>query len=988
MKKYQFTDEQRALMENLRAPLAVYQFIDKRVTTLILSAGFCRIFGYEDRARAYYDMDHNMYKDAHPDDAARIADAAFRFAAEGGEYNVVYRTRSRDGKGYNVVHAQGEHVFTDDGTRLAYVWYTDEGAFVPDGDERDGALRFNCGADAEESARGSRYDTLTGLPDMTYFFTLSESERDLILADGGKPAMLYIDLNGMKYYNLKYGLAEGNALLYAFARLLAIYFGNENCSRFNKDHFAAITTAEELERRLGQLFEDSRELNGGRSLSVRVGVYRMAADDGVSIACDRAKLACDNLRNIYVSCAKDFDESMQEDAERKRYIIDNLDRALAERWIKVFYQPIVRAVNGHVCDEEALARWDDPGKGMLSPAEFIPILENTRLIYKLDLYVLDRVLEKLRAQKEAGLSLVPQSLNLSRADFEVCDIVEEIRRRVDESGVGRGMVTIEITESIVGGDPDFMREQVRRFRSLGFAVWMDDFGSGYSSLDVLQSLRFDLIKFDMSFLRKSDGSERSGVILTELTKMATALGIDTVCEGVETEEQLRFLREIGCSKLQGYYFSKPVPMDDALAGRGADAKLAFENPAESAYYETIGRTDLYDLSVLAGEDRDAFRNVFDALPVALLEIRDDQAYWLRSNRACRELVQQRFGMEVHEGEPLAYQTFSHTSYVRELLRRCTRGEGFALMEERLDDKTTLHTFARYIAQNPVTGATAVAFGILSVSESDGATYADIARALAADYFDLFYVDLDTEKYIAYSSDVGEEELAAERHGESFFASARRDARKLLHPDDCDAFVARFTKENVVRALDTEGVFKTSYRLLRGEKAEYVHMKATRMRAGGNHIIIGVNSIDAQMRQKEDMERMMRDQVAYARISALMGEFLCLYIIDPETERYSEYSASADFKSLGLAREGEEFFASAREYGRRIVYPDDLALYLERFTRENVMGEIKRKGRFAMDHRLLIGGAPRHIALYAALSTESDGEKLLVGMRFTDRPDRD
>ena len=239
----------------------------------------------------------------------------------------------------------------------------------------------------------------------------------------------------------------------------------------------------------------------------------------------------------------------------------NIDRAIQEKWIRVYYQPIVSAKDGKVCDEEALARWIDPTEGFLSPADFIPFLESAGLIYKLDLFVLEEALEKIRRRQEAGLEVVPQSINLSRSDFEGRDIVEEIRRRVDAAGVGHDMITVEITESIIGSNFEYMNEQVKRFRENGFAVWMDDFGSGYSSLDVLQSIEFDLIKFDMSFMRKLDQGENGKIILTELMRMASKLKLDTVCEGVEKEEHVSFLREIGCSKLQGYYFGKPAPYE-------------------------------------------------------------------------------------------------------------------------------------------------------------------------------------------------------------------------------------------------------------------------------------------------------------------------------------------------------------------------------------------------------------------------------------------
>ena len=213
---------------------------------------------------------------------------------------------------------------------------------------------------------------------------------------------------------------------------------------------------------------------------------------------------------------------------------------------------------------------------MLPPSKFIPVLEEARLIYKLDLYVLDRVLEKMLAQKEAGLELVPQSLNLSRSDFDSCDIVEEICRRIDAAGIPRKMLSIEITESIVGSDFDFMKEQILRFKDLGFPVWMDDFGSGYSSLDVLQEIRFDLIKLDMRFLKRFHEGDESRIIITELVRMASGLGMEIIAEGVETKEQVDFLKEIGCTKLQGFYYGKAISFEELLERNRKGIQIGFE----------------------------------------------------------------------------------------------------------------------------------------------------------------------------------------------------------------------------------------------------------------------------------------------------------------------------------------------------------------------------------------------------------------------------
>ena len=313
------------------------------------------------------------------------------------------------------------------------------------------------------------------------------------------------------------------------------------------DIFSVLTDSAGIEAKLNDIFLEFSQIDKLGNMSVRAGiVIDNEPERELSSLCDYAKYACDVNRGAFLSCFKYFDESMLANMEKRRYIIDNLDRALREKWIKVYYQPIVRTANGRVSDEEALARWIDPVKGYMVPSDFIPTLESVKLIYKLDLYVVEEVLRKIKIQAEKGLEVVPISINFSRTDFDACDLVEEIRKRVDDAGVSREKITIEITESVVGSELDFIKEQVERFQNLGFKVWMDDFGSGYSSLDVLQSIRFDLIKFDMRFMQRFDDGDESKIILTELMKMAIALGVDTLTEGVERQDQLEFLKEVGC----------------------------------------------------------------------------------------------------------------------------------------------------------------------------------------------------------------------------------------------------------------------------------------------------------------------------------------------------------------------------------------------------------------------------------------------------------
>ena len=989
MSRYRFAPEVKGHMEASPVPFAVYQFIDKRVVTLVLSAGFCELFGFDDRAEAYYMMDNDMYHSAHPDDEARIADAAFRFATEGGEYNVVYRTRVNGSADYTVIHAQGKHVYTDTGVRLAYIWYTGEGVYRDEDVPGQGALDRSFSQVLREGGlvRQIHYDTITGLPNMTYFFELADAGIKNLLMSGRQPAILFIDLCGMKAFNSKWGFSEGDRLIRAFGHLLADRFSNESSARFGQDHFAVFTSAEGLEDRLHGLFDACKALNDGRNLPVRVGIY-LVADESIEVgsACDRAKMACDAERKAAQSVFNYFDERLFDEGERRQYIIDNLDRALAQRWIKVYYQPIIRAANGRVCDEEALSRWIDPVKGFLSPADFIPALEESRLIYKLDLYVLDRILEKMMRQAEAGLHVVPISLNLSRSDFDSCDIVEEIRRRVDAAGIPREKLTIEITESVVGGDFDFMKAQVERFQRLGFKVWMDDFGSGYSTLDVLQSIHFDLIKFDMRFMQQFDSGEDTRIILTELVKMAMGLGVETVCEGVERGEQAEFLREIGCTKLQGFYYCKPISENEILRRYETGTQIGFENPAESDYYAVVGGINLYDMAVLASEDDESLRRYFDTIPMAILEVKGMTAKYIRCNRSYRDFTKRVFDMDFSEGEyDYSGMPEGPGSAFMSAVMRCSRDGSRVIIDERVGDRTTVHAFIRRIAVNPVTGAAAVAAAVMAVVEDDGSgtTYAHIARALAADYINLYYVDLETEAFTEYTSDARSEDLAVERHGEAFFATSHRDAGQYLYKEDRAHFIESFTKENVVKSLDANGNFMLTYRLLLDGTPTYVNMKAVRMQGDRRHIIVGVSNVDAQMRQKEALARIQAEQATYSRVNALTGGYICIYTVDPVTDHFMEYSATREYEGLGIAKEGDDFFAQSRKESVRVIVPEDVEKFQTLMTKANVLEEIDKRGFFSMQYRMLMDGEERYIGLKAALVEERDGPQLIIGVNNID-----
>lgn len=713
-----------------------------------------------------------------------------------------------------------------------------------DKDRRDRLrLRRSDGQIRESNIiRDINYDHLTGLPSMTNFFKLAEAGRRRMHDEGIPSALVRVNLNGLRSYNKKYGYAEGDVLLKELAAILSGQFSEESCSRFGQDDFAVFAEETDLEKKIKKVFKKMRTANAGKTLPVRVGIYPDSMGFvETAIACDRAKYACDRSRDDFHSYINYYDQKMLQEEINRQYVVENIDRALEENWITAFYQPIVRTTSRKVCDEEALARWIDPVKGMMSPADFIPILEDTKLIYKVDLHMVDIILERIKRQRSAGMDVVPISVNLSRTDFEMCDIVEEICRRVDAAGVERNLITIEITESVVGSNFDFMKVQVGRFQKLGFEVWMDDFGSGYSSLDLLQELQFDLIKFDMRFMRQFENSPKSRVILTELMRMAASLNIETVTEGVETAEQVGFLSEIGCNKMQGYHFCKPISEEEIFERYKNGKQIGFENPAETQYHKFISSINLYDLGAVSNEESESSRHYFDTTPMAVVESDGKNFNMKRSNRSFR-----KFRADYPE----------LVGPIRRGMLECREIFLRTFLDEMSDKGENVHILIRKVADNPTNDISAYAVAVLDITAPDA---------------------------------------------------------------------------------------------------------------------------DLQMRQHETIERLKEETVTYSRIAALMGDFLAIYTVDPDSGNYMQYSCSNDFSKIGTQRAGLDFFADSRREVKQWILPEDEERFMSAFTKENISKTTAGGRIFKIRYSLMIGGIPTKITCRAGLVREQDGAQLVVGV---------
>ena len=409
-------------------------------------------------------------------------------------------------------------------------------------------------------------DTLTGLLTRTAFH--SNAGRIMQNASEGL-ALLWLNLDNFKMFNERFGFARGDLLLREIAGIISIIFSRENnpknlSARFCDDNFVVLTDWASVEVNTDMIQEYLYALHEDIALRLRAGIYFPSGSEDIRSACDRAKTACDSIRKNHAVSSCMFHEGMSKSLKLQQHILDSLEAAIQSGAIRVQYQPIVRLSTGNICEAEALARWSDSELGTISPAEFIPTLEEYREIHRLDVHALKQVCRDYHARSVKGLPVLPVSVNLSRLDFELCDILSEVELAVTLNDIPRNMLRIEITESIGEEDTTVLNLGIERFRAMGYEVWMDDFGSGYSSLNVLKDYNFDTIKFDMKFLHGFDikKSDKAKYIISSNLKMARLMGMQALAEGVETGEQLEYLRSIGFDKAQGYYFGKPMNLDD------------------------------------------------------------------------------------------------------------------------------------------------------------------------------------------------------------------------------------------------------------------------------------------------------------------------------------------------------------------------------------------------------------------------------------------
>ena len=407
-------------------------------------------------------------------------------------------------------------------------------------------------------------DSLTGLFSKEYFY--QRVRETLAQYPDRNFDLICSNIENFKLINDAFGVPAADKFLRGFAELLQKRMqGLGVCGRLSADRFACL-----IERRreyTDKLFKEDLEyinaMSEIKNIVVRWGIYPVAENPAsVEQMCDRALLTAESIKGQYGTYYAVYDDTLRRQLQHRQQITDCMEAALAEKQFQIYLQPKYRVRDGALIGAEALVRWLHPQWGLQPPSEFIPLFEKNGFITKLDRYVWDTACALMREWEDKGIPPLSLSVNVSRADIFHADLAEVLLEIVNRHGLRPERLHLEITESAYAEALDRIVETTGRLRALGFAVEMDDFGSGYSSLNILSKLPVDILKLDMKFLQSEIKETANEGILQFIMSLARYMKLGVVAEGVETEEQFHFLQEIGCDCVQGYYFARPMPVNE------------------------------------------------------------------------------------------------------------------------------------------------------------------------------------------------------------------------------------------------------------------------------------------------------------------------------------------------------------------------------------------------------------------------------------------
>jgi diguanylate cyclase (GGDEF)-like protein/PAS domain S-box-containing protein len=424
-----------------------------------------------------------------------------------------------------------------------------------------------------EISHQAQHDSLTDLPNRVLFNDRLRQAISLVERQGKQLALMFVDVDHFKRINDSLGHAIGDKLLTSVAkRLVSCVRRTDTVSRLGGDEFVVLLSQVEREedaavsaRKILRALASPHIIDGKSldvSVSVGVSTYPTDGPDGESLM-NKADIAMyeakQNGRNTY----QFFRSEMQAGLADKQLLERDLRYALGRNEFVLHYQPKFNLRTGEITGVEALIRWLHPQRGMISPAQFLPIAEDCGLILSIGRWVLLEACKQARSWSAAGLGAVPVAVNVSAAEFGSKDFLSGVRSVLIATGVEPANLELELTETVLMRDPESAVEKLRALKAIGVQLSIDDFGTGFSSFTYLQRFPVDTLKLDQSFVQEISEDHTDATILSAMINLGNSLGRLVIAEGVETRAQLKFLQHHGCGQGQGYYFSRPVAAEQA-----------------------------------------------------------------------------------------------------------------------------------------------------------------------------------------------------------------------------------------------------------------------------------------------------------------------------------------------------------------------------------------------------------------------------------------
>lgn len=706
-----------------------------------------------------------------------------------------------------------------------------EGIFGPSVDEKRGPLWVVGLVKSTMRHDVLETDGDTGLLGPHAFYRNVKAFLEQEKAEGtlGQRVPVFINLVHFSSFNSSYGLEAGDTLLYQMGQVIRSCFPDAPAAHVGADNFLVMASRSGISARMDRVVAEINDLIHDRVIRCKAGVVLFDEDHEPpeslkNLKCrdifDMAKMAADSIREDGNRSWAVYRPSMGRDMVNTAFVLRNFENAMEKGHIHVYYQLITRALTGKVCSVEALARWEDPEKGMIFPGNFIPVLEKMKLIHLLDRYVIESTARIYHRLKKAGYPIIPVSVNLSRVDFDTLkpfDFMEEIIYRYQ---VPRQFFHIEVTESAMTRDTGVLRNELFRFKKAGYQLWLDDFGSGYSTLNVLKEFPFDLLKIDMAFLRNFN--EESRKIIRSIILMAKNLSIHTLAEGAETKEQVDFLRESGCEDIQGYFYGKPMSIEEFEKKLGEGVYTA-EGPLEKVVMDRIGLV-----------------NVLTDKPVGLFLNRKDRFVLLLKNDALKQVGDAVYGggniyfegNEVLHSNPL----YPWMQALIEGSRESGQEQSVVTMRNGFMLKNSIHTLA---GNDTLSGGT-VSIINMSVKNENGPikTLDTLYRNMMRIFDALYYYQGDKNTVDVILSTIPGMKPGSVLPGAQWLQLSESH----VHPDDRKQFMQFIQPENIQKvAADSIHRLSSAHFRIKDSRGQYRWKEVIAMvmgQAAENHILLG------------------------------------------------------------------------------------------------------------------------------------------------------